>query len=74
MRKRISDEDEVKIYHIVCDISKICKSYFYERKYLPESCWSADDVVEEIVSASKRLKNKYNEIRKEMKEQTNADI
>lgn len=73
MKRRISDEAEVKIYHIVCDISKICKNYFYERKYLPDSCWSADDVVEEIMASSKRLKSKYNEIRKATNEKNNAN-
>ena len=53
MRTIIKDEDEVKIYHIVCDISKICKNYFYERKYLPKDCWSIDDVVKEILLSSK---------------------
>lgn len=65
MKKRISDEDEVKLYHIVCDISKICKNYFYERKYLPSDCWCVDDVVNEIALSSKRLKNKYKEIREQ---------
>lgn len=33
--KKISNKAEVKLYHIICDMSKICKKYFYERKYLP---------------------------------------
>lgn len=67
MRKRISDEDEVKLYHIICDISKICKNYFYERKYLPSDVWCVDDTVKEITSSTQYLKSKYNEIRKSMK-------
>lgn len=70
MKIRMSDEDEVKIYHILCDISKICRNYFYERKYLPDHYWSADDIVNEILAATKELKNEYKEInqhRKEMK-------
>lgn len=65
MKKRISNEDEVKLYHIVCDIAKICKNYFYERKYLPSDCWSIDDLVTKIVLSTKRLKNKYKEIREQ---------
>lgn len=67
MKKRISDEDEVRLYHIVCDISKICKDYFYERKYLPDDCWKVDDVVKQICASTKELKNLYTQIRKDMK-------
>lgn len=67
MKKRISDEDEVRLYHIVCDISKICKEYFYERKYLPDDCWKVDDVVKQICASTKELKNLYTQIRKDMK-------
>lgn len=67
MRTIIKDEDEVKIYHIVCDISKICKNYFYERKYLPKDCWSIDDVVKEILLSSKELKSRYTEIKQSNK-------
>lgn len=67
MKKRISNEDEVRLYYIVCDISKICKEYFYERKYLPDDCWKVDDVVKQICASSKELKNLYNQIRKDMK-------
>lgn len=67
MKKRISDEDEVRLYHIVCDISKICKDYFYERKYLPDDCWKVDDVVKQLCASSKELKNLYTQIRKDMK-------
>lgn len=63
MKTIISNEDEMKLYHIVCDISKICKNYFYERKYLPKDCWSIDDVVKEISLSSKELKSKYTEIK-----------
>lgn len=67
MRKRISDEDEVQLYYIICDIAKICKNYFYERKYLPSDCWSVDDVVQEISFSTKKLKSKYSEIKKNNK-------
>ena len=64
--KKISDEDEIKLYHIVCDISEICKNYFYERKYLPNDCWCVDDVVNEITLSTKRLKSKYKKIREQV--------
>ena len=67
MRTIIKDEDEVKIYHIVCYIYKIFKNYFYERKYLPKDCWSIDDVVKEILLSSKELKSKYTEIKQSNK-------
>ena len=49
----------------MCDISKICKNYFYERKYLPSDCWCVDDVIKEISLSTKMLKNKYKELRKQ---------
>lgn len=69
MVKRISDEDEVKLYYIICDISKICKNYFYERKYLPSDAWSIESVINEISSSTKLLKNKYSEIKNNNKKQ-----
>lgn len=68
MRVRMSDEDEIKIYHILCDISKICKNYFYGRKYLPDHYWSADDVVQNILASSKELKSEYKEINQRRKD------
>jgi len=68
MKKRISDEDEVRLYYIVCDISKICKEYFYARKYLPSDYWKVDDVVKQICESSKELKSLYTQIRKDMKQ------
>ncbi len=62
------DEDEVKLYYIVCDISRICKNYFYERKYLPNDAWSIDDVVKQINGKSKELKKLYDELKKQGKE------
>lgn len=64
MKRKISDEEEVKLYHIICDISRTCKDYFYERKYLPSDAWSIDSVVKEITLSTKKLKNKYSEIKK----------
>ena len=69
MSKRISDGQEVQLYYIICDISKICKNYFYERKYLPSDAWSIDDVINKISSSTKLLKNKYSEIKNNNKKQ-----
>ena len=29
----IDEKDEIQLYYLICDISKICKKYFYNRKY-----------------------------------------
>lgn len=58
------EEDEVKLYYKICEIAKICKKYFYVRKYLPKDAWSIDKVIEYIYQSSKELKSKYNEIKK----------
>ena len=63
----IKEEDEIKLYHIVCDISKICKEYFYARKYLPKHYWKIDDVVKSIYSSSKDLKTTYSNLKKNNK-------
>ena len=65
--KLMRDENEVKLYYKICEMARICKKYFYERKYLPSSTWSIDKVVKSICSASKDLKNKYDEISKNNK-------
>lgn len=64
MRRKITDEEEVKLYHIICDISRTCKNYFYERKYLPSDAWSIDGVIKEISLSTKELKSKYSEFKK----------
>lgn len=61
------EEDEIKLYHKVCDISRICKKYFYERKYLSSDAWSIDRVIDSIYSTSKELKKKYDELKKNNK-------
>lgn len=63
----IKDEDEKQLYYLVCDISKICKKYFYERKYLPKDAWSMDSVVKSIYQTSKALNKKYNDLKKNNK-------
>lgn len=52
----LSNEDEINLYHIICDIAKTCRNYFFERKYLPSDCWSIDDVVKSISASSTELK------------------
>lgn len=58
------EEDEIKLYYNICKIAKVCKKYFYERKYLPSAAWSIDRVVKSICSEAKDLNNKYIEIKK----------
>ena len=59
----INEEDEVRLYHVICDISRVCKKYFYERKYLPRDAWSMEKVVKSIYQSSKLLNNNYNELK-----------
>lgn len=65
------EEDEIKLYYIVCKISKICKNYFYSRKYLPTHCWEIEDVVKSINTSSKELKATYNELKNNNKKEKN---
>ena len=60
----ITDDEEQKLYYLVCDISRVCKKYFYERKYLPKDAWSIDSVVKSIYQTSKTLNTNYNEMKK----------
>lgn len=64
MRKIISDEEEVQLYYLICDISRICKKYFFERKHLPKDAWSIDEVIKKLSTSNKKLKNKYLELKK----------
>lgn len=64
MKRKISDEEEVQLYHIICDISRTCKNYFYERKYLPSDAWSIDGVIKDISLSTKELKSKYSQFKK----------
>jgi len=61
MNNNISETDEIKLYYTICSISRICKKYFFDRKNIPSSCWSINDYVEKILSASKKLETQYNE-------------
>lgn len=60
----IDEKDEIQLYYLTCDISKICKKYFYNRKYLPHDAWSTETVVKSIYQKSKVLNKKYDEIKK----------
>ena len=60
----MNEENESKLYYIICDISRICKNYFYERKYLPNDAWSIDDVVKRINNKTKELKKLYEVLKK----------
>lgn len=70
MKKRISDEDEVKLYHKFCDIAKLCRKYFYERQHMPSDWWTVDEYVDSVTSKSKELKELYKNIRNNMKEKS----
>jgi len=63
----ILKEDEIKIYHIMCDISKICRDYFFVRKHLPNDCWSVNDIVKSISISTKELKSEYTNAKKNLK-------
>ena len=65
MKKSITDEEEVQLYFIFCDISKICKKYFFERKHLPKDTWSIDKVINKLSLSTKKLKSKYSEMKKD---------
>lgn len=65
MKKSITDEEEVQLYYIICDISRICKKYFFERKHLPKDAWSIDKVINKLSLSTKKLKSKYSEIKKD---------
>lgn len=64
----MSEEQELKIYHLICNIAKECKEYFFGRKYLPRDFWSEDKAIKAIINKSKELDKKYKDIKKEMKE------
>ena len=63
----MSAEDEKKIYYIICDMSKICRDYFFARKHLPNDYWQIEDVIKSISDNTKRLKNEYKEIKSKYK-------
>ena len=62
----MNDEMEIKIYHTMCSIAKICKKYFYDRKYLPRDTWNIENRVEEIIAKSKTLETQLNNSKKQV--------
>lgn len=60
----MNSNDEVEIYHIICDISKICREYFYGRKYLPRDLWNEESNIQELIDTLKILKNTFKEAKK----------
>ena len=71
MREQMTDTEEERIYYILCKISKKCKNYFYDRKYIPFDRYSLERKINEIIESAENLKKVYSEInqnRKEIKE------
>ena len=62
MKKNFSNDEEVKIYHLMCDISKICRKYFYSRNHLPSDFWSVDEIVNKMLLKCKDLNTLYNNV------------
>lgn len=54
-----SYKDDTEIYHIICDISKVCRDYFYGRKYLPSDFWKPKGEINKIIDKSKQLEKLY---------------
>ena len=48
----ITDDEEARLYYLMCDISKMCRKYFYVRKNLPRDAWSTEKVVNYIYQTS----------------------
>lgn len=59
----ITDDEEVRLYHLMCDISKMCRKYFYVRKNLPRDAWSTEKVVNYIYQTSKTLNENLNKFK-----------
>lgn len=53
-------ENEERIYHIICDISKICRKYFYGRKNLPRDFWSEEKDISSLINTAKILEEEFN--------------
>ena len=62
MKKKFSNDEETRIYHLMCDISKICKKYFYSRNHLPSDFWSVDEMINSMLLKCKDLNTLYNNI------------
>lgn len=53
------EESEERMYHIICNISGVCRDYFYGRKYLPSDFWKMEDEIKAIISNANELKKEY---------------
>ena len=58
-------KEETEIYHIICKISKICRDYFYGRKYLPSDFWRPEGEINELIDKCSELKKVYKSSKKE---------
>lgn len=64
----IDSEDEIRLYHLACDISRTLRDYFYFRKNLPNDGWSLEGIVNEIYSDAKLMHKEFKEYKKSSKE------
>jgi len=62
MKKKFSNEEEVRVYYLMCEISKICKKYFYSRNHFPSDFWSFDEMINKMLLKYKDLNTLYNNI------------
>lgn len=60
----MSEELEEEIYYAMCKISKICRQYFFERKYSCMSCVSLNKTIESINEYTRKLNKNYQELKK----------
>ena len=67
-------ENEERIYHIICDISKICRNYFYVRKYLPRDFWSEEKDISSLINTAKILEEEFNKSIKSKEEDVDEQI
>ena len=55
----MSESDELKMYHIICDISSFCRDYFYGRKHLPRDFYNLEDGIRSIILSADELKKEF---------------
>ena len=58
---------EENIYHAICKISKKCRRYFYDNKYLNFDKMALERDIEEILKVSKELEKTFKTYKKEEK-------
>ena len=59
----MSDEDELEIYHAFCDISNMCREYFWLRLHMPKDGWSIDGEVGGMLSNLYYLKDTFEKLK-----------